>query len=295
MSDSGPWLQATFEVPEALSDPVSAFLCDLGSSGQELREGSRPGIVKVLAYFGPGADRDTVDNGLRTTLAELTCTEQGPSGEKDLAFLVESVPMEDWSLGWRAHFRPIRIADRICVCPPWEVLPDPPDGFTLVIEPKMAFGTGHHETTRLALRRMVSEVGAHDRVLDVGCGSGILSIAAARLGSLAVTGVDTDHEAVANANENVLLNGVADQVRIIGGSARDVPGEYDLVVANIISSALVPILPDIASRLRPGGRALLGGLLVRESPQFRDSAGASGLCVVEEQTEGEWAAFVATR
>ena len=124
--------------------------------------------------------------------------------------------------------------------------------------------------------------------------SGILSIAAAKLGADTVTAVDTDREAVANASENVALNGVAERVEVLHGSARDVPGRFDVVVANIIRSALVPILPDAAARLEIDGRVLLGGILGREAAGFRRDATDAGLCVGEESADGEWVAFVAT-
>ena len=131
MADSGPWIRAAFEVPEAFSDLVSSVLFDLGSSGQELQEGSGPGTIGVVAFFGPGEHQGLVESNLRSALAEL-----GPAGDEiltieDLAILVEPVPTADWSLGWRDHFRPIHIAGRVCVCPPWETLPDPPGGSPL--------------------------------------------------------------------------------------------------------------------------------------------------------------------
>jgi ribosomal protein L11 methyltransferase len=294
MADSGPWLQVTFEVPEALIDPVSSVLQDFGSTGQELREPDASGCVQVVAYFRPGTPPARLTGDLKAALGALVARGAGDAPAFSAGLRMETVAPADWAAAWRAHFRPIHVAGRICVCPPWERVPDPPGGFTVVIEPRMAFGTGHHETTRLALERMVTEVVPGQRVLDVGCGSGILSIAAAKLGASDVTAVDTDPDAVSNTRENAAINATAGRVHVAVGSAADADGNYDLVVANIISSALVPILPDIAGRMKAGGRALLGGLLTRETAWFRAQAMRAGLVLLESDTEGEWAGFVAT-
>ncbi len=288
MADSGPWYQALIRVPEALSDSASALLFDLGSTGLEVRDGPDSGTTLLVAYFGPQSAADTLRGAIGAGLTQLE------PAVANTEVLLEPVQQVDWSAGWRDHFRPVRVTRRILVCPPWEVLPDPPDGFTIVIEPKMAFGTGHHETTCLALKGLQAHVASGHRVLDAGCGSGILSIAAIKLGASLVTSVDTDPLAIESSLENAALNGTDASTQVRLGSVVDAPGRYDVVAANIISSALIPILSDIAERLVPGGLALLGGVLSNESAAFRGSAELAGLSLEEEDVAGEWASFTAT-
>lgn len=188
-----------------------------------------------------------------------------------------------WREGWRAFFTGARVTDRIRVRAPWEA-PAPGAGPCLVLDPG-AFGTGGHPTTRGILealdRALADRPGA--RVLDVGCGSGILAIAAALLGSDAVA-VDTDPAAVANARANAALNGVADRVRVLPGSADGARGSFDVVVANVVASALVALAPVLDARCT--GTLLLSGLLV---PEFeRVVAAFPGRAVVERRDREGW-------
>jgi ribosomal protein L11 methyltransferase len=159
----------------------------------------------------------------------------------------------------------------------------------------MAFGTGHHETTRLALQMLAQALRAGDRVLDVGTGSGILSLVATRLGAGAVTGVDTDPLAVENACENLALNRLEGRVKFYRGAVSEVDGLFDLVVANIIRSVLVPMLPALKARLRGSGRLILGGVLDREETAFLGAVEAAGLAVEEVRHDGEWVGILAVK
>ncbi len=280
------WFQFLLEVPSDLSDLVSGVLFDLGSSGLQVEDGTDSRCVCLRAYFAPTGDREQVVAALRSALDGLV-------GPGKIQVGLEEVPPEDWAEAWRQHFQPIFPTPRIAVCPPWDRPPDPEGGFSVVIEPKMAFGTGHHETTRMALQALERRVGAGDRVLDVGTGSGILGIAAVKLGAGGVIAVDTDPLAVTNARENVSLNGVEERVRLFGGSITDVAGDFDLVVANIVSGVLIPMLPDLKARTRALGRVILGGVLDREEMGFLGAVGEAGLGVEEVLRDGEWVCVVA--
>lgn len=290
------WYQLSLKVAATLSDAVSGLLFDLGSCGVQVDDEPHSGCVCLKAYFAETQDRTQVTAGLRRGLDALC--EQGlphTEGLNEVAVRIDAVPQEDWSSGWRQHFKPLFPTPRIAVCPPWDQVPQPEGGCTIVIEPKMAFGTGAHETTRLALVAIDETLTAGDRVLDVGTGSGILSIAAVKLGAADAVGVDIDPLAVENARENVAKNGVAGRVEALAGSASDLDGTFDLVVANMISSVLVPMLPTLKTRLEPLGRLILCGALAREEPAFVGAVEAAGLAVKTVLREGEWVCVVVGR
>ena len=277
------WFHLSLEIPADLVDPVSGVLFDLESCGQQLEDGADARQVRLTAFFPSTAGREEVAAALR----------RGLEGLEAVAIRVENVPQEDWTVSWRRHFRPVFPTPRIAVCPPWDRATDPEGGFTIVIEPKQAFGTGHHETTRLALQALERVLRRGDRVLDVGTGSGILSVAAVKLGACRVTAVDTDATAIENALENFSLNGVETHVEAFTGSAADVAGVFDLVAANIASGALISMLSVLKGRTAASGRLILGGVLGREQPMFVRAVEGAGLSVEEVRCEGEWICIVA--
>ncbi len=206
---------------------------------------------------------------------------------------------DTWRDGWRAFFQPCRLSRRVGVRPPWEESAG--TEVEVVIDPGLAFGTGTHATTRGVMKVLDQWLGdrAPVHILDVGCGSGILSIAAARLGHEA-TGVEIDESAVASARENVTLNGVDDRVSLIHGDAGAVDGQYPLVVANILAKILIEIAPSI--RARCNGDLILSGLL----PQQRADVlvaydavpmgeGDGEMVVIDELQEGEWLVLLLRR
>lgn len=276
------WFQVQLSVPEKMSEAVSGQLFDLGSCGVQVDDHTPSSLVQLTAYFPLTIDPDAVKAHLVSQFeaADICLSE---------------VPDEDWTTSWRTYFKPIFPSARIAVCPTWEQVPDPEGGFTVVIEPKMAFGTGHHETTRMALLGLEGQLKPGDRVLDVGTGSGILSIAAAKLGAGAVTAVDIEAQAIENARENLDLNRVGGLVRLIHGSVDLVAGPFELIVSNMISSLLMPLLQGLHDRLVPDGHLVLGGILNREQEGFLNAVGRVGLGVEEVSREGEWIGLITRR
>lgn len=172
---------------------------------------------------------------------------------------IEIREQEDWSEKWREGIRPIRVGP-IVIVPPW-LAHEACDGLRIVIDPAMAFGTGDHPTTRGCLASLVRAVRAGDRILDFGCGTGILAIAARKLGAAHALAVDCDPSAIAHARANADVNGVTIETAV----AEDPPGgERDIVVANIQSSVLFPLLPRLRTLVAPGGTLVLSGLLAEE-------------------------------
>lgn len=182
------------------------------------------------------------------------------------AFSVEAVEEQNWVQLTQSQFDPIRVSERLWIVPSWHQSPDP-DAINLILDPGMAFGTGSHPTTRLCLEWLERNVTAHCSVLDYGCGSGILAIAAARLGAERVAGVDIDPQAVEAARANAERNAV---VATFADSAQPVAGEYDVVVANILSNPLRVLAPAICAHVRSGGCLALSGILREQAGEIID-------------------------
>ena len=230
----------------------------------------------VVAYAAVG----TVDRGATAEALRL-------AGASDAA--ETTLADQNWNADWEATIQPTRVGNYV-VAPTWADLPPDLAALTVLrVDPKMAFGTGYHESTRLALRLLEGRVPRGGRVLDVGAGTGVLALAALKTGAASAIGVDIDPWSVGNARENADLNGVADRFENRLGSIDEVPETgFDLVVANILRSILVPMTPDLASRLAPGGTLVLAGILVAERSEMLAATEAAGLRLADEATENEW-------
>jgi ribosomal protein L11 methyltransferase len=207
-----------------------------------------------LALFEPDAN---VAKMLAAAVAEVGL-QQVPE------FSIEIIAEQNWVQLTQSQFEPIRVSERLWIVPSWHTTPDP-DAINLILDPGMAFGTGSHPTTRLCLEWLERNVTSACSSLDYGCGSGILAIAAARLGAGRVAGVDIDPQAVEAAYANAERNGVQ---ALFADSAQPVAGEYDLVVANILSNPLRVLAPAICAHVRPGGRLALSGILREQAEEI---------------------------
>ncbi|AGA70415.1 (LSU ribosomal protein L11P)-lysine N-methyltransferase [Desulfitobacterium dichloroeliminans LMG P-21439] len=199
-----------------------------------------------------------------------------------------TVQEEDWATSWKAYFKPTRIGQRFLIKPTWEdVVPIPTD-IILELDPGMAFGTGTHATTSLCLEALEEIVRPRTRVFDLGTGSGILAIAAAKLGAQ-VEAIDLDSVAVKVAQENVELNQVADQVRVQKGDLGSVlTGQADLVIANIIADVILMLLPDLKRILKDDGEFLASGIIEHRSPDVEEGMREHGLEVIEKREDSGW-------
>ncbi|MHB1312755.1 MAG: 50S ribosomal protein L11 methyltransferase, partial [Gemmatimonadaceae bacterium] len=210
---------------------------------------------------------------------------------------VSALPDVDWSQEWRARIGAHEVGG-LTIVPPW--LAEGRDAATtVVIEPQMAFGTGEHQTTRCMVRLMQGVIRAGDTVADLGAGSAVLAIAAIKLGAARAAAIEMDHDAIANAELNVAQNGVAGQVTVLEGSAAlmlPLVAPVRVVLANIISSVLVELLPPIAAAVPVGGAAILSGILVSEREVMLEIIATDGHWrVVSEEREGDWWAVALER
>lgn len=268
-------------VPVKQAEDVSAHLFELGCAG--VQEDTVDQGVCLIAYFEDHDNQTEVSRACEQMLLAFDIVSE---------VHLEPVPDEDWTTSWRDYFKPVYATPQIVICPAWAPEPAPEGGFAILIDPKMAFGTGHHETTRLALMGLEKCILGGERVLDVGTGSGILSIATMKLGAASAFGVDTDPPAVDNTQNNLLLNGILEGVEVKEGSLSLVSGAFDVVVANIISSILLPMLPQIAAYTKSGGKVVLGGILDREREAFQQAILSAGFVIEQMLEEGEWVCAV---
>ncbi|MGQ0640029.1 MAG: 50S ribosomal protein L11 methyltransferase [Gemmatimonadaceae bacterium] len=253
--------------------------------------GSRDAIVAALFASGvqavvedgsalvthvPTSDLDHIQSALRGADAGATVT-------------LDIVADLDWSIAWRSSVTAHRVGD-LTIAPPWRADSLDP-AKTIVIDPGMAFGTGDHASTRGVLQLLLKMRCADAVVADLGAGSAVLSIAAAKLGARSVYAIEIDADAIGNAEDNVRVNQVAERVHVLEGDAAallTLVAPVDIVLANIISSVLEGLLPTIGASLAPGGRAILSGLLLSERTAFGEVLDARGWRTIDECSEGDW-------
>jgi len=206
----------------------------------------------------------------------------------------------DWAEEWKRFYDIQHIGDRLVIRPSWLEYQPAAGEVVLHLDPGAAFGTGQHETTRLCLAAIERHLETGMSVIDVGCGSGILVIAAAGLGATQAYAVDTDPEAIRVTRENASMNSVAAEISAEVGSLGDAwpwpdhpPRNADLLVANISSNVVLLLLPEFARALAPGGRAVLSGFLAKDAQEIEAAVDGIGLSRLETHTEGDWACLVA--
>lgn len=272
------WQSVSFLTDASHAEPVCDALLDVGALSASIEDADagtpdeqpqfgEPGSLvssgwnrsRIIVLLEPDADAGA--------LLARACVTAGLTGVP--AWTVEEVAEQNWVQLTQSQFDPIRVSERLWIVPSWHAAPDPA-AVNLVLDPGMAFGTGSHPTTRLCLEWLERNVHAGCSVLDYGCGSGILAIAAARLGAGSVVGVDIDPLAVEAARANAQRNAVA---ATFHDSAQPVAGAYDLVVANILSNPLRVLAPTICAHVRSGGQLALSGILREQADEIAEIYG----------------------
>jgi ribosomal protein L11 methyltransferase len=262
--------------PAAERQAVIAALFDAGSQGV-LEDGD-----VIVTHFPPGTDPARIR-------AALVAASPGAATE------VGETPAADWAEDWKRGLSARRVGG-LTIAPPWEAGGDAET--TVVIEPGMGFGTGEHATTRIVTLLMQGVVRVGDRVADLGAGSAVLAIAAAKLGATRVSAIELDPDAIGNAEENVLRNGVAGTVHVIEGDAAvllPLVAPVRVILANIISSVITALLPAMSAALAPDGRAIVSGILVEERDAMRDVFRDAGWVVRDEMADDAWWGAVVAR
>ena len=253
----------------------------------------------VTFYIPEGEQGDTLLSLVRQKLEGLRS--EGIWGP--LTLKMNRVAEEDWADNWKQYFKPLTVGDKLLIKPSWEEVPDAGGRVILEIDPASSFGTGAHHTTQLCLTELERLQTARATVLDMGCGSGILGIAAVLLGASRVTMVDIDENAVKTAGENAGKNGISsDKVQLLSGDvtgdaalAKQIGGGYDIVLANIVADVILGMRRELFAALRPGGTLVVSGILEERADEVAKGLEACGLCPCRKASQGGWSALVFLR
>lgn len=240
--------------------------------------------MRVVAHVADGPDAPAQVETTERALWHLQAFGLRPVGELH----VRAVDDAEWSERWKEHYTVQRIG-RVAIVPSWADH-TPADGeATVLLDPGMAFGTGLHPTTRGCLE-LLQEVNPMPlRALDVGCGSGVLALAALRLGAESIVACDTDPGAVTATRDNAARNGLAERVDVAQGSLHEAPAErFELILANLVAAVLVELAPRLAAHLAPGGALLASGIIEPRAGEVIGAMAAAGLAVVTRRDDGEW-------
>ncbi len=260
------WARITVTTSHNASEAVANCLFEMKATGVEFRS-MDDDRVNLVAYY-PLDDRvNTRMQKLRDFLAELPKwgIQPGPA-----TINLKHVKSEKWAEAWKTAFPPQRIGKRTLIVPTWHETSHNETDILIRLDPGMAFGTGYHPTTRLSLELLENTVKIDDRVADIGTGSGILSIAAVKLGAKQVDATEIDPTAIPVATENFQTNGVTQQVTLSQGDGlKDIEDKYHLIIGNILTKVVLPIIPNCPARLHPGGFVIFAGILETELEQIQ--------------------------
>ncbi|MDR3213712.1 MAG: 50S ribosomal protein L11 methyltransferase [Azoarcus sp.] len=268
------WLSVSLQADADRAEALSEALLEAGALSVSIEDADAGTAAETPQFGEPGQSpaslwahsRVIALFGADAAVADLVAAAATAAGcDAAPSFAIEEVPEQNWVQLTQSQFAPIRIGERLWIVPSWHEAPDP-DAINIELDPGMAFGTGSHPTTHLCLEWLCDNVRPGCSVLDYGCGSGILGIAAVRLGAGTALGVDIDERALEATLANGARNGVADILRVQHPGA-PLETMFDLVVANILTNPLCVLAPAIAARVADGGKVALSGVLEQQAPQ----------------------------
>ena len=308
------WTQAEIETTTAGIEPVGAVLLELGLGGymvqdaadfEEFLQGKqgrwdyidddlmklREAPTVLTAYIAQNAQGAESLTTLRQELTRLKALDSdGEWGA--LTLELSGLNEADWENAWKRYYKPTKVGNRLVVCPSWEEYSPTADEVVMRLDPGMAFGSGTHETTRLCLAALDEYNPSGRDVLDVGCGSGILSVGAVLLGAKTALGVDIDENAVRVAAENAEFNGVTAEYRC-ADLTTGVSGHYDIIFANIVADAIRMLSPEIPRFLREGGVFIASGIIDTREEETTAAIEAAGLKIVRRKEQNGWVCLCA--
>lgn len=308
MSDM--WAELCCQVPKDLADQLADFLVELSGNGVcidnqtldtfSLETLDESPVLTVKAYFAAGPE---LERNVAEVTAYLASLCAGLPDFSPLPPVASVVKQEDWATSWKQYFHTGTIGRRLVLKPSWEEFTPKGDQVVIEIDPGMAFGTGTHPTTRLcleALERIVdaappftgSSLPASFNVLDVGTGSGVLSIAARKLGAGHMVALDIDPQAVEVARENLANNGIFEALDVCTTPVSEIMAEFSVVFANILAEDLIRMSPMLTPRLLKGGMLILSGILTEKEAGVIAAYAATGLTLVEVTRLEEWSCLV---
>jgi ribosomal protein L11 methyltransferase len=297
------WLKIEISAPAELMDALGNFLTETGAQGvfQETPEPQSPGdfpestnIEIIKAYFPADVRSDKRTAAVKKYLKSLR---EIFSDLPESELRTEIISDPDWGEQWKKYFKPIRVSSNIIVKPTWERYAPSSRDFVIEIDPGMAFGTGQHASTRMCIEAlediiMKDRTVSNWKVLDIGCGTGILGITAAKLGAQEVTCVDIDEKAVEIARENAAINHVEDRVRVLNQDAASIKEPRNLIIANLTAKLLLKIRQKLIHLLLPEGYLIISGIIEQDAKDIEDNFVAAPLIRNKIITEKEWVCYV---
>ena len=276
------WAQVTITTSQEASDAVANYLFERDATGVEIRDtlSSNSPSVTLISYFPTDDLIGEQVQDLRDFLARLT---QVGIDTHPAKVTLRSIEEDNWSEQWRSAFPPQKIGKGLVIAPTWDNIVPEPSEILIRLDPGMAFGTGQHATTQLALELLEAAIKDSDVVADIGTGSGILGIAAAKLGAKRVDAVDLDATTIPIAQSNIQLNEVESVIRLYQGDGLNVldKQKYPLIVANILTKVILPMIPRCPEFLEPAGRLILSGIMVQEASQVEAQLSENRFQVLE--------------
>lgn len=299
------WIEIKLRVDGEAAEAVADLLQRYGHQGVSIEqdgimpeawdEGDVPPAEHLIvrAYIPddervPGAKKE-----LETALSHMSLMYPMPTPEYNI------VKETDWAEAWKSHYHPVRIGKRTLIRPLWIDMQPQPGDIEIALDPGMAFGTGTHPTTQLCLEALEDLVTPGVRVLDLGCGSGILAIAAAKLGAASVFGLDIDPVAVKVADENIQQNGTKDKITVQQGSLENVVSSarrFDLIVVNILARIIIEMCGQgLGQVVRPGGLAIFSGIIEEQAADVENALRQTGLEPYNRYHQNDWVAIIARR
>jgi ribosomal protein L11 methyltransferase len=275
------WIEIHLNIPQDKMEDISAYLFAQGCEGINIADNN------ILVYFS----QFRWSNETKLALIDYIRAFVPIFGPRDIQIV--RFADQDWNKKWKEYFKPLRISQRIVVKPSWESYKENKDDITLIIDPQMAFGTGHHESTQMMVVAMEKWVREGMDILDVGTGSGILAIIAEKLGAGTVMAFDNDPVALKNAFENAQLNGASNNVRFFLASPEMLqPSEYDLILANINRNVLIKYAELFSEFLKPEGKLILSGLLLNDEPIMLQAYQKAGFVLLQKNAMKDWLLLV---
>ncbi len=286
------WLEVCVQTDPEAAEAVSEVLSRYAPQGIaiDLGDGSAtPTSLTVKAYMDVADDSEAQQHQVAEALWHLSCI--WPAIQ---APVFARVADQDWTASWKETIPVLHIGNRVVIKPSWRDYPPQPGEMVLEMDPGMAFGTGLHPTTQLCVEALEALAKPEMRVLDLGTGTGILALIAARMGVAEVVAVDNDMNAVVACRRNACANELAHVIRPVHGSLEDISGTYHLVLANILAPVIVAMAgAGLATRVHAGGALVVSGILVEQADEVRAALENAGLQIAEQRQSGDWIALVA--
>lgn len=310
------WTEVLIKVDPQAVEAVTDILYGLGAQGVAIDEPVDVERLREDELYWDYIDEKLLENDTEETKIMAYFSEEETNLPEKIAVIREkirnltefglsigsgtvelsNVNQEDWESAWKQYFKPVHVTDRIVVKPEWEEYSPQEGEIVIEIDPGMAFGTGTHETTSMCINQIEKNLKSGDTVIDIGCGSGILSMAAVLLGAQRATGVDLDPVAVRVALENVELNNLQDKIEILHGNLTDVIREKaDIVVANIMADIILILLEDVRAFIKDDGLFISSGIIQEKRAAVEARLLEKNFRIVEVETKGEWCAITAQK